>query len=168
MDSPLDSLINALSLKINPGEEESKLLTQLRQARKTMPESVVLGVMQRINSMLPQAEKRYGAGSDTYLFYIDLLIVCFWAARYKAMAEQCAMMADNLRLENTILRERTQKAERRLLSYETAEDMLISGTLDAYAKNILARVKEALPDHPRVAAFGTAFETIEKTHDGRA
>ncbi len=163
--SPLDALINALQLKLPTAtEQEKKLYHMLRQARTSMPEAIVFDVINKINDLLPKAAEKGGTNSATYLFYIDLLIICFWAHRYKAVADSAELTMHNLRLENTILRERLVETERRLQLYETAEDLIMTGTIDTYMRTVMNKIGQHLPDHPRIHAFTKALQEIETTN----
>ncbi len=161
----LDNLLTALQLKLPTAtEQEKNLYYQLRQARQSLPEALVHDLVNRINDLLPKAAEKNGTHSETYKFYVDLLIMCFWAHRYKGIADDAQLTMQNLRMENTILRERLAETERRLQRYESAEEMVLSGTLDMYLKKVLGNIGAVMPDHPRVKAFAQALETIETTN----
>lgn len=158
----LDNLINALQLKLPTAtEQEKKLYEQLRKARTSMPEALLHEVVNTINHYLPKAAEKGGTSGSTYLFYIDLLIICFWAHRYKGIADSAELTIHNLRLENTIIRERLAETERKLQRYETAEDLIMTGTIDTYMRTVMGSISQHLPDHPRIKAFTAALDAIE-------
>lgn len=161
----LDNLITALQLKLPTAtEQERKMYHQLREARNTMPEALLHDVVARISAMLPQVEQRHGTQSPTYLFYLDLILVCFWAHRYQDITTQAATKISNQKLEITVLREQLSAAEKRLALYETADELIMSGTIDAVVKAQCQQVLGVLPNHPRATAFLTALNKISETY----
>lgn len=157
-------LLNMLKLKhMNRAEDgpESELSRRIRRAEHAMPASVLDGVTKQLADMLPAAEKKYGPQHATYLFYVDLLMVCLWCNRYIGIVEDAQLRLANAKLENVIIREQLLQAEKELNRYTTTEEILMSGTMDMYMRTVMNSIAQVVPDHPRVVAFAQALELID-------
>lgn len=159
-----DDLLSMLKLKyMNKAADspESELSKRVQAAERHLPPAVLDRVTKQLTDMLPKAENQYGKNHPTYLFYIDLLLICIWANRYIGIAEDSQLRLSNLKLENTILREQLLHAEKELSRFESVEDMLVNGTLDWYMRAVIDRIGHALPDHPRIQAFARALDVLQ-------
>jgi hypothetical protein len=166
MNQYVEELLLHLQLKQGTGNENQAasmdLYERMRKARTALPEAILEKTMQQIHSMLPDAEKKYGANHPTYLFYVDLLLICAWCARYKGMIGQANQVISNQKLEIEILRRQLQLAEKELNRFETVDDLLLTGTLDHYLQTCITRMEQFIPNHPRAAAFKEALNIVSK------
>lgn len=144
-------------------KEETELQRRLRLAERAMPPAILDNVTKQLLEAMPAAEKKYGTNHPNYLFYIDLLLVCVWCSRYMGITEDMQLRHANLKIENTILREQIIQAEKELQRFSTAEDLIMSGSIDWYMRSVLDRIGQAAPDHPRVQAFMSAMEMLYPT-----
>lgn len=161
-----DDLLTMLKLKHSFGAKgadtpESELMKRITAAERVMPPSVLDRVTKQLADTLPVAEKKYGINHPSYLFYIDLLMVCIWCNRYMGITEDASLRIANLKLEINVLREQLIQAEKDLNRYATVEDMLMNGTIDTYMRVVLERIGQHVPDHPRVQAFAAALDLID-------
>lgn len=156
-------LLTALKMKhmrAATSPAESELQQRLRSADKAMPPAMLDKITKELASMMPAAEKKYGTNHPSYLYYVDLLLVCIWCSRYMGIVEDLQLRLANTKMENTILREQYLQAEKELQRFSTAEDLIMNGSIDWYMRTVLDRIGQAVPDHPRVAAFMQAMDML--------
>jgi hypothetical protein len=166
-----EDLLSMLKLKYmnrTADATESELSRRIRAAERSLPPAVLDRVTKQITEALPKAEKQYGLNHPSYLFYIELLMVCIWCNRYIGIAEDSQLRISNLKIENMVVREQLLQAEKELSRFETAEDFLLNGSLDWYMRTVIDRIGHALPDHPRIQAFSQALDVLASGGFGSA
>jgi hypothetical protein len=136
-------LLAADSLKDLSRGERDKLVKGMRE----VPVAKMIDAVNFIDkNLLPAVKKKSGDKSADFEFFTNVIDYLLWAIVIVDRYETLEMKWTGQKLEIQVLREYLQIYEKEIGKYTALEDLMLSSSLDLYAK----RIKDAAADRLKI------------------
>jgi hypothetical protein len=136
-------LLAADSLKDLSSGERDKLVKGMRE----VPVAKMIDAVNFIDkNLLPAVKKKSGDKSADFEFFTNVIDYLLWAIVIVDRYETLEMKWTGQKLEIQVLREYLQIYEKEIGKYTALEDLMLSSSLDLYAK----RIKDAAADRLKI------------------